>query len=97
MKIGIKLGNIKVNEMQLENIELNLQYTAEELRTEYALVKEILADMPKIASSVANGYLAFEELDSTISNINTEDTEKSSALDKVRDVIKKIGLFENIA
>lgn len=98
MKIGFKLGNIKMNDMNVENIEINLQYTAEELRTEYALVKEILADAPKIASSVANGYLAFEELNKHMVHLDNEDVVKSEfALENVQKVIKKIGLFNNIA
>lgn len=97
MKLGFKLGNIEYNEIKLSNVELNVQFSAEELVAEYDLLKRIAKELPEICTDLANGAVAFAEIDkaftkyttAVVAEDSTEET-KTTAMDLVKSAINKI-------
>jgi hypothetical protein len=102
MKLGFKLGNITIEDkIKLENIEVNVQYTAEELVTEYDLFKRALKEIPEIVADLGTGAMAFRDMEQAFDGLskatNAEDaTEESkttasnivlTAINKIREAI----------
>ena len=69
MKLNFKIGNITVGESKLENIEVGVQYTAEELVNEYDLVKKVLKELPETINDLKAGAIAFSQADKEITDI----------------------------
>lgn len=95
MKLGFKLGNIEYKDVKFSNVEVNVQYSAEELVTEFNLVKRIIKEIPEIVADLATGALAFGEVDKVFSKYVTEletenDETKAAGMDLIKSAINKI-------
>ena len=69
MKLNFKIGNITVGESKLENVEVGVQYTAEELVNEYDLIKKVLKELPATINDLKAGAIAFNQADKEITDI----------------------------
>lgn len=81
MKFGIKLGNVEYKEIKLENIEVNVQYTAEELVTEFDLVKRIVKELPEMIADLGTGAMAFKELYEAFDGMSREMHKEDATVD----------------
>ena len=98
MKFGLTLKDIKVGDKaNIGEVSINVQYTAEELVTEYALFKQILKELPEIVTDLGQAATTFEEVDGAFNkfnetNFNKEATEeaRSGALNIVKSALKRI-------
>lgn len=66
MKFGIKLGNIEIAGVKLENIEFNAEYSMKETIEAYGLVKQMLAEGPMLIDMI-------KTIVDKVDSIDTED------------------------
>jgi hypothetical protein len=98
MKLGFTLRDIKVGEKAtIGEVSINVQYSAEELVSEYTLFKQALKELPEIVADLGAGALAFDKMDkafdglleSKIAEGATEES-KQSAINKVMTVVSEL-------
>ena len=98
MKLGLTLKDTTIGEKaKIGEITINVQYTAEEIVGEYALVREVLKELPEIVADLGAGAMAFDKMDKAFDDLsdaryaeNATEESKTSAFNKVMDVIKSL-------
>ena len=70
MKTTFRIGQIEMGEVKVGGIEVSADYSLNEVRGVYSLVKEVLADLPEIIDSVEKGAVAFGKADARMKKFN---------------------------
>ena len=70
MKTTFKIGQIELGEVKVGGIEVSTDYSLNEVRGVYSLVREVLADLPEIIGSLEKGAVAYEEADERMDRLH---------------------------
>lgn len=89
MKFEFKIGNINVEGFKAENISVSGEYSINEVAGVVNLARQILKDAPSIVEDFTNAYLAFNEANEYIENLE-ESKEIGRQLKAEEDLVKEI-------
>lgn len=102
MKLRFKLAGIEVAGVKIDNIEVATEYSLHEITGEYALVKQIIKELPEVMTDLKAGFVKFTEIDNEFKEAeNAErreyETKREEELSaKAKLIAKKIKIEEEI-
>lgn len=73
MKFGIKLNNIELGDVKIGGIEINTEFSINEMVAIRKETEHILANAPKYIEQLANAVITFENIDNQMEKMAKEE------------------------
>lgn len=86
MKLRFKLAGIDVQGVKIENVEVSTEYSLQEITGEYALVKQIIKELPEAMTDLKTAFVKFTEIDNEM--------EEARAMAREEEISSRCDLME---
>lgn len=86
MKLRFKLAGIDVQGIKIDNIEVSTEYSLQEITGEYALVKQIIKELPEVMTDLKTAFVKFTEIDNEM--------EEARAMAREEEISSRCDLME---
>ena len=97
MKLGFTFKDVKMENVQIGEVTINTQYTAEELITEYDLFRKIIKDIPELINDLEIGMKAYHKADKNIEVfLNDLDNNTNQDNNKTTDEVEAVETIDEL-
>lgn len=88
MKIGFKLNNIEIGEVKIGGVEVNTEFSINEMIAMRKESEHMLENLPVYIQNIANGYITAGQAEKHIEEL--EEMEREERAKKIANAIKEI-------